>query len=144
VPLEGVGIAKGFLRTSKHYSLHTQRKILLPLVFLALLGGLAARAGGAGLMMGATRVTFWGALAMALTTGVGSLFGAIPLPVANSHESLSHGDELQIVRSSKRNEYRQTIVGCTGQEVRVILPILLISSPRAFRNTLIKAWERFA
>jgi VIT1/CCC1 family predicted Fe2+/Mn2+ transporter len=48
------------------------------LVFLALLGGLAARAGGAGVMMGAIRVTFWGALAMALTAGVGSLFGAIP------------------------------------------------------------------
>jgi vacuolar iron transporter family protein len=45
------------------------------LVFLALLGGLAARAGGAGVKMGAIRVTFWGALAMALTAGVGSLFG---------------------------------------------------------------------
>ena len=45
------------------------------LVFLALLGGLAARAGGAGVTMGAIRVTFWGALAMALTAGVGSLFG---------------------------------------------------------------------
>jgi len=48
------------------------------LVFLALLGGLAACAGGAGVMMGAVRVTFWGALAMALTAGVGSLFGAVP------------------------------------------------------------------
>jgi VIT1/CCC1 family predicted Fe2+/Mn2+ transporter len=48
------------------------------LVFLALLGGLAARAGGAGVLMGAMRVTFWGALAMALTAGVGSLFGAVP------------------------------------------------------------------
>jgi VIT1/CCC1 family predicted Fe2+/Mn2+ transporter len=45
------------------------------LVFLALLGGLAARAGGAAVMLGALRVTFWGALAMALTAGVGSLFG---------------------------------------------------------------------
>ncbi len=45
------------------------------LVFLALLGGVAARAGGAGVMRGAVRVTFWGALAMALTAGVGSLFG---------------------------------------------------------------------
>jgi VIT1/CCC1 family predicted Fe2+/Mn2+ transporter len=45
------------------------------LVFLALLGGLAARAGGAGVLVGALRVTFWGALAMALTVGVGSLFG---------------------------------------------------------------------
>jgi VIT1/CCC1 family predicted Fe2+/Mn2+ transporter len=36
---------------------------------------LAARAGGAGVMIGAWRVTFWGALAMGLTAGVGSLFG---------------------------------------------------------------------
>ena len=47
------------------------------LVFLALLGGLAARAGGAGVMVGALRVTFWGALAMAVTAGVGSLFGTV-------------------------------------------------------------------
>jgi vacuolar iron transporter family protein len=46
------------------------------LVFLALLGGLAARTGGASVTMGAMRVTFWGALAMAVTAGVGSLFGA--------------------------------------------------------------------
>jgi VIT1/CCC1 family predicted Fe2+/Mn2+ transporter len=46
------------------------------LVFLALLGGLAARAGGAGVTIGAIRVTFWGALAMALTAGVGWLFAA--------------------------------------------------------------------
>jgi VIT1/CCC1 family predicted Fe2+/Mn2+ transporter len=45
------------------------------LLFLAFLGGLAAHAGGAGLMAGAMRVTFWGALAMALTAGVGALFG---------------------------------------------------------------------
>jgi VIT1/CCC1 family predicted Fe2+/Mn2+ transporter len=45
------------------------------LLFLALLGGLAARAGGAGVRLGAIRVTFWGALAMALTAGVGALFG---------------------------------------------------------------------
>ena len=45
------------------------------LVFLALLGGLAARAGGAGVSLGAIRVTFWGALAMAATAGVGALFG---------------------------------------------------------------------
>jgi len=36
---------------------------------------LAARAGGAAVMLGAMCVTFWGALAMALTAGVGSLFG---------------------------------------------------------------------
>ena len=47
------------------------------LVFLALLGWLAARAGGAGVMMSALRVTFWGALAMALTAGVGALFGTL-------------------------------------------------------------------
>ncbi|MGC2047753.1 MAG: VIT1/CCC1 transporter family protein, partial [Gallionella sp.] len=45
------------------------------LLFLALLGSLAARAGGASVMTSAIRVTFWGALAMALTAGVGSLFG---------------------------------------------------------------------
>ena len=45
------------------------------LVFLALLGALAARAGGAPVIASATRVTFWGALAMALTAGVGALFG---------------------------------------------------------------------
>jgi VIT1/CCC1 family predicted Fe2+/Mn2+ transporter len=46
------------------------------LLFLALLGGLAARAGGAGVVGGAVRVTFWGALAMATTAAVGALFGA--------------------------------------------------------------------
>ncbi len=45
------------------------------LVFLALLGGLAARAGGAGVVAGAMRVTFWGALAMGVTAGVGAVFG---------------------------------------------------------------------
>jgi VIT1/CCC1 family predicted Fe2+/Mn2+ transporter len=47
------------------------------LVFLAILGGLAARVGGASVAAGATRVTFWGALAMALTAGAGLLFGAV-------------------------------------------------------------------
>jgi vacuolar iron transporter family protein len=47
------------------------------LVFLALLGGVAARAGGAGVMVGAIRVTFWGALAMAVTAAVGWLFGTV-------------------------------------------------------------------
>jgi VIT1/CCC1 family predicted Fe2+/Mn2+ transporter len=45
------------------------------LVFLAMLGGVAASVGGAGVTTGALRVTFWGALAMALTAGVGYLFG---------------------------------------------------------------------
>lgn len=47
----------------------------LSLVFLAGLGGLAARAGGASVITGATRVTFWGLLAMALTAAAGRLFG---------------------------------------------------------------------
>jgi VIT1/CCC1 family predicted Fe2+/Mn2+ transporter len=47
------------------------------LVFLALLGGLAARAGGAGVWTGAIRVTFWGALAMAVTAAVGWIFGSV-------------------------------------------------------------------
>jgi VIT1/CCC1 family predicted Fe2+/Mn2+ transporter len=46
------------------------------LFFLALLGGLAARAGGSPVMKSVARVTFWGALAMAATAGVGALFGA--------------------------------------------------------------------
>ena len=46
------------------------------LFFLALLGGLAARAGGSPVLKSVARVTFWGALAMALTAGVGALFGA--------------------------------------------------------------------
>jgi len=56
---------------------------LIPLVagtslaFLALLGGLAAHTGGARVTAGALRVTFWGALAMAVTAGVGALFGTV-------------------------------------------------------------------
>jgi VIT1/CCC1 family predicted Fe2+/Mn2+ transporter len=45
------------------------------LVFLALLGGVAARAGGASVITGALRVLFWGAVAMAATALVGKLFG---------------------------------------------------------------------
>jgi VIT1/CCC1 family predicted Fe2+/Mn2+ transporter len=45
------------------------------LLLLALLGSLAARAGEASVFVAAVRVTFWGALAMALTAGVGTLFG---------------------------------------------------------------------
>ena len=47
------------------------------LLFLTLLGALAARAGGAGVFVGAMRVAFWGALAMAVTAGVGALFGPV-------------------------------------------------------------------
>jgi vacuolar iron transporter family protein len=58
-------------------------KMLLPVVgassllFLAILGGFAARVGGARVVTGALRVTFWGALAMAVTAGVGWLFGSV-------------------------------------------------------------------
>ena len=47
------------------------------LLFLASLGAIAARAGGAAMGLAAARVTFWGALAMAATAGIGELFGTI-------------------------------------------------------------------
>jgi vacuolar iron transporter family protein len=47
------------------------------LFFLALLGALAARVGGASVTVSAIRVTFWGALAMAITAGIGALFGTV-------------------------------------------------------------------
>lgn len=47
------------------------------LAFLVLLGGLAAKAGGANLWLGAGRVAFWGVLAMAATAAVGRLFGVV-------------------------------------------------------------------
>jgi len=47
------------------------------LIFLAFLGGLAARVGGASVFTGALRVTFWGAAAMAVTAGVGDLYGKL-------------------------------------------------------------------
>ena len=47
------------------------------LAFLALLGAIGARAGGAGVVRPTLRVTFWGAFAMALTAGIGSLVGAV-------------------------------------------------------------------
>ena len=46
------------------------------LLFLAMLGAVAARVGGSSMAVGAWRVTAWGALAMAITAGVGALFGA--------------------------------------------------------------------
>lgn len=48
---------------------------LTSLLFLAVLGGLAARTGGSPVRVGVMRITFWGALAMAITAGVGMLFG---------------------------------------------------------------------
>ena len=50
---------------------------VMSFAFLALLGAVAARVGGASVWTGAGRVTLWGALAMAITAGVGSLFGAV-------------------------------------------------------------------
>ena len=47
------------------------------LIFLAALGGLAAQAGGAGIFKGASRVAFWGVLAMVATAAVGKIFGVI-------------------------------------------------------------------
>jgi len=47
------------------------------LAFLALLGAIGARAGGAKVVRATVRVTFWGALAMALTAGIGRLFGTV-------------------------------------------------------------------
>ena len=58
-------------------------RMLVPFVsvaslgFLALLGAIGAKAGGANVMRATTRVTFWGALAMAITAGIGKLFGAV-------------------------------------------------------------------
>ncbi len=47
------------------------------LLFLALLGILAAKVGGANVIKGASRVCFWGALAMAITAGIGAIFGTV-------------------------------------------------------------------
>ncbi|HUP08663.1 MAG TPA: VIT family protein [Caldimonas sp.] len=48
------------------------------LAFLAVLGALAARTGGASVLRGAARVLVWGAFAMGITAGVGAMFGASP------------------------------------------------------------------
>jgi VIT1/CCC1 family predicted Fe2+/Mn2+ transporter len=47
------------------------------LIFLAFLGAIGAKAGGANVLRATARVTFWGALAMALTAGIGALFGTV-------------------------------------------------------------------
>jgi vacuolar iron transporter family protein len=47
------------------------------LAFLALLGAIGARAGGANVLRSTARVTFWGALAMAVTAGIGKVFGTV-------------------------------------------------------------------
>jgi VIT1/CCC1 family predicted Fe2+/Mn2+ transporter len=50
---------------------------LFSIFFLASLGALAAKTGGAGMLKGALRVTFWGALALGVTAGIGALFGTV-------------------------------------------------------------------
>tara|TARA_R110000751_G_scaffold101052_5_gene195085 strand:- start:2598 stop:3287 length:690 start_codon:yes stop_codon:yes gene_type:complete len=50
---------------------------LFSLLFLALLGAVAARVGGAPILKAAARVMFWGALAMALTSAIGRVFGVV-------------------------------------------------------------------
>ncbi len=52
--------------------------VMSTLVALAVLGAVAARAGGAPVLVGATRVVVWGALAMAVTAGIGTLVGVRP------------------------------------------------------------------
>ena len=51
--------------------------VVVSLIVMAVLGALGAWTGGAPLWKGAVRVAFWGALAMAVTAGVGALFGTI-------------------------------------------------------------------
>jgi len=53
----------------------TEASSATALVTLVILGGTAAYAGGASIVRGAVRVSFWGALAMGITAGVGKLFG---------------------------------------------------------------------
>lgn len=51
--------------------------VIASLVFLAVLGAIGAKTGGADIIKGTARVTFWGALAMAATAGIGKLFGTV-------------------------------------------------------------------
>lgn len=51
--------------------------VVASIVFLALLGGLAAKAGGASIGRGIMRVTFWSALSMAVAAGIGAMFGTV-------------------------------------------------------------------
>jgi VIT1/CCC1 family predicted Fe2+/Mn2+ transporter len=58
-------------------SIFTATIAVTSLAYLAVLGATAARTGGAPAFSGAFRVTFWGAIAMAITYGVGMLFGTV-------------------------------------------------------------------
>ncbi|HSM20848.1 MAG TPA: VIT family protein [Rubrivivax sp.] len=68
----GLPLVSAWLAPESHLPLVVGATSLL---FLAVLGGLAARTGGAGILKGVWRVTFWGAMAMAITAAVGRLFG---------------------------------------------------------------------
>ncbi|CUI04210.1 Mlr6622 protein [Janthinobacterium sp. CG23_2] len=51
--------------------------VVTSLIFLAFLGGLAAKVGGASVKKGVIRVTFWSALSMAAAAGIGAMFGTV-------------------------------------------------------------------
>jgi VIT1/CCC1 family predicted Fe2+/Mn2+ transporter len=68
----GLPLVSAWLSPEKHLALVVGAMSLL---FLVTLGGLAAHTGGASILKGIWRVTFWGAMAMAITAGVGRLFG---------------------------------------------------------------------
>jgi VIT1/CCC1 family predicted Fe2+/Mn2+ transporter len=68
----GVPVLTILIAPSRHLAMAVS---VVSLVCLAALGAIAARAGGARPMVGSARVAFWGALAMAVTAGVGKLFG---------------------------------------------------------------------
>ena len=68
----GLPLVSAWLALERHLALVVGT---LSLLFLVMLGGLAARTGGASILKGTLRVTFWGAMAMAITAGVGRLFG---------------------------------------------------------------------
>jgi len=69
-----IPIGAGLLAPSAHVA---EVSSATALVALVILGGIAAYAGGASIAKGAMRVAFWGALAMALTAGIGRLFGSV-------------------------------------------------------------------
>lgn len=71
------------------------------LLFLAMLGGWAAYAGVARVITGATRVTFWGALAMAVTSAAGALFGATPSAPATVHAPAPQALSMMILAMEK-------------------------------------------
>ena len=69
--------------------------------FLALLGAIGAKAGGANVLRATARVTFWGALAMALTAGVGKLFGTGSLEAEPARADVTLGSDKHRPRLSE-------------------------------------------